>query len=180
MTDEYPSSLVVGFGLELRPWSEADLPAMVALFDNPQFARWTPLASPFDLDAARAYVEKSHRERETGRVLQLAVTTDGREPLGEVLYVRRTDEPVTTVELAYGIGPQHQGRGLASRAVRLMTEHVRETIAPERIVLRIAPENVPSQRVARAAGFRLTDDEPVRRPRREGPDIELSTWVADK
>lgn len=150
---------------------------MVALFDNPQFARWTPLASPFDMDAARAYLDKSRRERASGRLLQFAVTTDGRTPLGEVLYVRRTDEPVSTVEIAYGIGPEHQGQGLASRAVRLLTGHVQEVLAPERVVLRIAPDNLPSQGVARSAGFRLTDDAPVLRPRREGPDIELMTWV---
>jgi RimJ/RimL family protein N-acetyltransferase len=128
---------------------------MVALFDTPAFARWTPLASPFDLEAARRYLADS-RKGDAGRI-QLAITTDGRTPLGEVLAVRTQEEP-PTVEIAYGVGAEHQGQGLASRSVRLMTHYAYDTLAAKRVVLRIAPENIPSQRVAQATGFHLTDD----------------------
>ena len=37
-----------GEGLVLRDWTEADLPAMPALFDDPATAYWTPLVTPFD------------------------------------------------------------------------------------------------------------------------------------
>lgn len=175
--EELPAPLVTGHGLRLRPWDEADLDTMVTLFDHPEFALWTPLASPFDLAAARKYLERARDNRDTGRVVQLAVTTDGRTPLGEVLFIPRPEEAPPTVELAYGIGPQHRGQGLASRAVRLMTGHAHETHPSARVVLRIAPENTASQRVAQAAGFHLTDEEPVTRERPGRSPAVLGTWA---
>ncbi|MGW6308574.1 GNAT family N-acetyltransferase [Streptomyces niveus] len=50
-------------GLQLREWTEADIPALSALFDEPEMARWTPLASPFDEAAARAYLTRAHERR---------------------------------------------------------------------------------------------------------------------
>ncbi|MFC5180839.1 GNAT family N-acetyltransferase [Actinomadura harenae] len=177
MNTELPAPLVTGLGLRLRPWDEADLDAMVTLFDHPDFARWTPLVSPFDLDAARAYVQRSQERRESGSTLQLAVTTDGRAPLGEVLSISRLDEPVPAIELAYGIGAEHRGQALASRAVRLMTGHAYETHPGARVILRIVDENTASQRVAQATGFHLSDEEPVTREVPGRPAAVLRTWV---
>ncbi|WP_405856234.1 GNAT family N-acetyltransferase [Streptomyces sp. NBC_01515] len=39
---------LTGEDLVLREWTENDLPAMTELFDDPEIAHWTPLASPFD------------------------------------------------------------------------------------------------------------------------------------
>jgi hypothetical protein len=78
---------LVGAGLVLREWGPGDLAAMVELFDNPEVAHWTPLASPFDLAAAEAYLDGALSDN--GR-LQLAITTDGGEPMGEVLAASST------------------------------------------------------------------------------------------
>jgi len=44
-------------GLILREWSDDDLPHMVELFDDPLGDRFPPLRSPFNLSAARAYLD---------------------------------------------------------------------------------------------------------------------------
>src|SRR5690349_4507138 len=100
-----------GDGLVLREWSEADLPRMPTLFDNPEAVRWTPLETPFDLAAARRYLEKAQAARAERRGLNLAITRDGDEPLGEVLLFRLDGDP--TLEMGYSIGPAHRGTGLA-------------------------------------------------------------------
>lgn len=74
-----------GDGLVLREWRDSDVPLMVGLFDNPEVAHWTPLVSPFDLAAAQEYLNKARRTAEIGDRIQLAITVDGEEPLGEVL-----------------------------------------------------------------------------------------------
>ncbi|MGJ6965299.1 GNAT family N-acetyltransferase [Streptosporangium sp. G11] len=56
-----------GLGIHLREWTDEDLPVMVALFDEPQVARWTPLRSPFDFDAAQEYLSQSRRARAADR-----------------------------------------------------------------------------------------------------------------
>ena len=79
-----------GLGLRLREWTDEDLQAMVGLFDDAQVARWTPLASPFDLVAARGHLDRARGNRSNR--LQLAITEDGRTPKGEVLLIRNRDD----------------------------------------------------------------------------------------
>ncbi|MCT9075841.1 GNAT family N-acetyltransferase [Streptomyces fulvoviolaceus] len=163
-----------GHGLRLREWSDEDLADLVTLYDDPEIARWTPVASPFDLDAARAYLTGAREGQAQGRKVQLAITTDGIRPLGEILLFRsQSDE--RDAELAYGVGAAHRGRGLAARAVRLASGYAARELRPRRVVLCIDAENAASEAVARSCGFALTDDAPVRRVSRGHP-IALRTW----
>ncbi|MEV0221890.1 GNAT family N-acetyltransferase [Streptomyces sp. NPDC050704] len=169
-----PHLRLEGFGLHLREWSEDDISALVELYDDPEVARWTPVASPFDTMAGQVYLAEAREARVQGRKVQLAITTDGVRPLGEVLLFRnKADE--RDVEIAYAVGAAHRGRGLASRAVRLLSDYaVRHTDA-RRVVLCIEEGNTASAAVARTTGFTLTDDEPVLRMSR-GREITLRTW----
>jgi RimJ/RimL family protein N-acetyltransferase len=165
--------LVISYGgVVLREWTDSDLPRMVELFDEPDVARWTPLESPFDSGAATRYLARARGGRGEGRSLQLAVTTDGELALGEVLLFPAADG---TAELGYTVGAAHRGQGLAARAVRAAVDYGREAHGLSRFVLRIEPANLPSQRVATAAGFRRTEDEPVVRENK-GRRTELETW----
>ncbi|WP_405612574.1 GNAT family N-acetyltransferase [Streptomyces sp. NBC_01511] len=163
-----------GDGLQLREWTEADVPALSALFDEPEMARWTPLRTPFDEPAAREYVARAHERRATGRALQLAITTDGHTPMGEVLLFAAAEDG-SEVELAYGIAAPYRRQGLAARAVRLMLTHAFRDPAARRAVLRIEPANAASEAVARGTGFQLTDEPPVVRES-DGRSVRLRTW----
>jgi hypothetical protein len=119
-----------GHGLRLREWTDADPPAMVALFDEPDVARRTPLASPFDLPGAHAYLAAARTRRAKGRGVQLAITVDGGAPLGEILLavahpaatgpggVASADVASIGAELAYAVGVAYRGRRLAVRSIR--------------------------------------------------------------
>lgn len=169
-----PAVQISGGGLHLREWTDDDLPVLVELFDESQIHRWTPLPSPFDLAAAKAYLSKASEARTAGRGIQLAITSDGQNAQGEILLFR-TDADDHEVELAYGIGARHRRRRLAVRAVELMTAYAYDVLAMRRIVLRIDPENAASVAVARATGFRLTGDDPViKEP--HGRRVSLLTW----
>ena len=163
-----------GHGLVLREWTDEDVPAMTVLFDDPDVARWTPLASPFDAEAAVRYLDRAREARDTGRRIQLAVTTDGGAPLGEVMLMLRDEDG--EVELGYAVGAAHRGRGLSARAVRLLTDLAYGTIAARRVVLRIDPGNAPSAAVARAAGFRLADEPPIVIREPSGIEYVLRLW----
>ncbi|MFC4009907.1 GNAT family N-acetyltransferase [Nonomuraea purpurea] len=161
-----------GLGLVLREWDDHDVPAMAELFDEPAVDRWTPLRAPFDQAAARAYLNQARQRRAYGEGLQLAITTDGHRPLGEILLF-----PTGTaheVELAYAIGAAHRRQGLASRAVHLITTYAYDPLAATRVLLRIPPGNTASAGVARSAGFQLT---PAPLIRREGARDPLRTWL---
>lgn len=156
--------------IQLREWHLDDVERMVELFDTEQMNRWTPLPSPFDAAQARAYVERAHAARESG-TRQLAVCL-GDVVVGEVIVFPGTD--ADEVELAYAIGAEHQGKGLATRAVLAALDLAREAGA-RRAVLTIAEGNEASAGAARAAGFALTDA-PVEVRRRKGFVLEMRTW----
>ena len=166
-----PPFRLAGHGLVLRDWTDQDVPAMTALFDDPEVARWTPLVDP---EAARRYLVRSQEARSGGRRLQLAVTLDGRVPLGEVVLMLRDEQG--EVELGYLIGALYRGQGLSARAVRLLTGFAYDSLAARRVVLRIAPANAPSIAVARTTGFRLADEPPVVIHDPNGAEITLRLW----
>ncbi|MFE7029789.1 GNAT family N-acetyltransferase [Streptomyces sp. NPDC057621] len=175
LTLDAPAQLrLEGEGVHLREWSEDDLDALIALYDDPEIARWTPVASPFDPTAAQIYLAEAQEARAQGRKVQLAITTDGGLPRGEVLlFPSKADE--RDAEIAYGVGAAHRGRGLASRAVRLLSAYALGRTGARRVVLCIEEANAASAAVAQRAGFVLTDDEPLLRMSR-GREIALRTW----
>ena len=169
-----PADVVIaGDGLVLREWAAGDVDAMVVLFDEESVDVWTPLESPFDGDAARRYLDRAHRLREKGLGIQLAITTDGSTPLGEVLLFE-SGEPATA-ELAYAVGLAHRGQGLASRAVRLVLEFAAQSCGISDYMLKISPANTASQAVARDSGFQLTD-EPLEVRERKNRRLEMAVW----
>ncbi|WP_062646017.1 GNAT family N-acetyltransferase [Streptomyces maremycinicus] len=163
-----------GPGIVLREWTDDDLDALVEVYDDPEIARWTPVASPFDARAARTYLDKARTGRAGGGVAQLAITTDGGRPRGEVLLFRSAADE-RDAELAYGVGAEHRGQGLARRAVRLVVEFALRAASPRRLVLCIEAGNTASEAVARACGFALAADAPVSR-RAKGHEVVLRTW----
>lgn len=175
----FPADLrLVGHGLVLREWTEEDVPAMVGLFDDPAIAHWTPLASPFDLPAAEAYLARARQGRAAGLRLGLAITTDGTVPRGEALLIRENPGD-RTASLGYTVGAAHRGQRLASRALRLMTEYAHDTADMPRVFLQIEAENHASVAVARATGFQLTD-EPAVVTVSKGRTLALRTWAHDR
>ena len=158
-----------GDGLVLREWTDADVPAMVALFDEASIDEWTPLEAPFDVDAATRYVGRARR---SGTALQLAITTDGVTPLGEVLLFPDGE----TAEVGYAVGLAHRGAGLAARSLRLLMAHAAETLGVRRFVARIAPGNRASEQVATACGLRLTA-EPLVVREMKGRTVETAVWA---
>jgi RimJ/RimL family protein N-acetyltransferase len=164
---------IEGDGLILREWSMDDLSAMMELFDEESIDRWTPLASPFDRSAAEQYVIRAERVRIAEHGVQLAITTDGRMPLGEILLFDsgRPDEG----ELAYAVGVAHRGAHLGGRAARLLMAHARSHLGITSFSARISEANPASERVAIDAGLTRTD-EPLEIRERKGYRIELAGW----
>ncbi|WP_433377388.1 GNAT family N-acetyltransferase [Streptosporangium sp. CA-115845] len=163
-----------GHGVVLREWEDDDLGTMVKLFDDPEVAYWTPLVSPFGPQEALAYLERARQRRAAGDRLQLAITVDGDEPMGEVLLMFK-GPGLDVAEIGYSVGAAYRGRGLAREAVRMMTEFARDTVGVPRLLLVIEDGNAASVAVARAAGYLRTDAPPV--PAEEkGRPIVLRTW----
>lgn len=169
----YPLTLS-GDGITLREWRSEDLDDLVMMLDEPDIARWTPMPSPFDVEAGIAYLKRAYQGRISGRRIQLAITADGGRPLGEVLLFG-VDLGLKEAELGYLVGAGHRRRGLASGALSLLSAYARSSLNLSRLLLRIDPGNTASTAVARRCGYRLTGEPPILQEGPYGP-TSLDTW----
>ena len=169
----YPITLT-GDGITLREWRSGDLDDLVRLLDEPDVARWTPMPSPFDVEAGLAYLTRVYHGRTTGQRIQLAITVDGGRPMGEVLLFG-VDSGLREAELGYLVGAPYRRRGLASGALSLLSGYARDSLGFTRLLLRIDPGNEASCAVARRCGFRLTGEAPIVQEGPYGPS-RLDTW----
>jgi [ribosomal protein S5]-alanine N-acetyltransferase len=128
----------------LRPLAETDVPAIVEACSDPEIPRWTSVPEPYTEADARAWVASAHEaafaiaDRETGELLGAIGLEDVGEGRGQV---------------GYWVKRGARGRGVASRALRLLSAWALEA-AYERVQLVAEPANRASQRVAEKAGFR--------------------------
>ena len=169
----FPLTLT-GDGIVLREWRSDDLDDLVSMLDEPDIARWTLMPSPFDVEAGIAYLKRAYQGRVSGRRIQLAITADGRRPVGEVLLFG-VDSGPREAELGYLVGAQHRRRGLASAALSLLSEYGHSALNLNRLLLRIDPGNRASTAVARRCGYRLTGEPPILQEGPYGP-TSLDTW----
>jgi RimJ/RimL family protein N-acetyltransferase len=156
----------------LREWTPGDLPAMTGLFDDPEVAYRTPVASPFGLAAADAYLQMIQRARADGTRLHLAITVDGSRPCGEVLL------NLAMNSIGYSVGAAFRGRSLARRAAALMTFYAHHALGMTQVRAQIEPDNHASIAVAEKIGYCLSDEGPeqVEDARRS---YTLLTWIPE-
>jgi RimJ/RimL family protein N-acetyltransferase len=138
----------------LRPWREADIPAVVAACQDPEIPRWTRVPSPYGEADARAYMLHRYDAIETATAAPFAVVdaTEDTHLLGSVALMR-FDWNHARGEVGYWLGREARGAGHATRAVRLICAWGFERLGLERIELMAATGNPASQRVAERAGF---------------------------
>jgi len=136
----------------LRLARRADLEGVYDEGADPESQRWFNIEQPYTEEAAREALDwfRAWEAPADGLVLVIAdAATD--EYLGAiVLFV---NERNALGELAYGIRPGSRGRGLAPRAVRLVSGWAFDEVGLRRLELRTHQENTASQRVAAKAGF---------------------------
>jgi RimJ/RimL family protein N-acetyltransferase len=97
------------------------------------------------------------KRRRAGRLLHLAIVGDENGGyLGEIMLFLRTPEAaeVAIGEIAYVVAPEARGQGIASAAVKILSEWAFDRLGLERLQLSIRPDNVASRRVAEKAGYR--------------------------
>jgi RimJ/RimL family protein N-acetyltransferase len=137
----------------LRPWGEdGDVEAITAACNDRAIAEFLDqLPSPYTEDDARAYLEICREGWADGTQTNFAIT-DGGGPLGSV-GVRWVERDQGVAEVGYWMAAEARGRGLCTRAVRLVSRWVLTECDGERLQLRADEQNPASRKVAENAGF---------------------------
>lgn len=128
----------------LRPFDEGDVPAIVAACQDPEIPRWTSVPSPYTEADALAWLESDVEE-------SFAVIDRATGELLGSIGVRYFDDAIG--EVGYWMKREARGRGLATRALGLVSHWALGERRLARFQLRADVENVASQRVAEKAGF---------------------------
>ena len=132
----------------LRPWARGDAPAIAeALNGDPEISRWLDLVpQPYSVADAYGYISAPGEEK-------YAVTdADSGRVLGSIGI--RWNDVGDTGEIGYWVRRDARGRGVMTRALRLVAQHAFEISGAARLQRRADPVNVASCRVAEKAGFK--------------------------
>lgn len=144
-----PSTLTDGV-VVLRELREGDRAVVLSTMRDPLVGQWLNMPrAPTDRDFD-SLVRLAHNGRLTGDRIDFTVTEAETDvSVGAVIASRRHRE---NYEVAYLAGPDGRGRGLMTRAVRLLCDWL-FSAGVGRIEVRTHPDNEPSQRLAERCGF---------------------------
>jgi len=133
--------------LTLRPWRADDAPAIAAACQDPELLRWLPrVPRPYTLEHAQAFVA----DRPDGPYA-FAIEEEGR-VAGSI--AMRVDELNASGDVGYWCAAEARGRGVVTRALRLLCRYGFDELGLARLELVADPSNAASQRVAEKVGFR--------------------------
>jgi putative hydrolase of HD superfamily len=163
----YPMTILRTPRLELRPWTPADVPALVRLADNWNVSRQLRDRVPFPYTEAdaRQWVGRCAAAGEPTTVFAVALAPGAAvaesagspgEAIGGIGLERHGDVHRCVVEVGYWLGEPYWGHGFAAEAVRAVVGHAFAAF-PDVTVVQAQPfaGNVASQRVLEKCGFRL-------------------------
>jgi RimJ/RimL family protein N-acetyltransferase len=172
----YPEIIEAG-GLLLRHPRPEDAPEVRRALDDADAHRFLPnVPSPVTDEFAETWCGPGYHElRAAGGVRYLAVDPQTDRLLGAVS-LQRVQADRAQAETGYWVAPWARGRGVATAMVRGLAAAAFE-VGMTRIELCVEWENVVSQKVALAAGYRR---EGVRRsaaPRRDGGRHDLIAFA---
>jgi RimJ/RimL family protein N-acetyltransferase len=139
----------------LRPWREDDAPAIVAAIDgDPEIAVWLDaVPQPYSLADAHAYVAQCRRSWADGIGARFAILDARDGSIAGSIGARFSDPVQAVTEVGYWVAREARGRGLATRALRLLARWLVDEVGVARVQLQADLRNEPSRRVAENAGF---------------------------
>ena len=162
--------------LRLRRPSTTDVTAITRACQDPEIQRWTRVPAPYTEADAHDFVAMHERDLAGGTGVHLLAVEDTSDSLlGAVgLSIDRRDD---SAEVGYWVVPDARGRGVATRATRLVLRFGLAHLDVAYVMLHSAVVNPASNAVARSLGFTLEGTS--RDAMRIGPTGDRSAPRAD-
>lgn len=155
-----PPALLTDGRVTLRLPNSNDVRRVAEYGGDEGFLEGTWIAGPFpdsDLDvwASKVITEALAGWTECGGIHGGGIVMDEQHSFVGILYLTPRDNNI--IEISYGVAPPARGRGIATRALRLITDWAVTQGAFTSVELRIAENHAASRRVAEKAGFRFQE-----------------------
>lgn len=150
-----PSPLLSDGVVTLRTWGKDDDVEMItAACNDPAIAEFLDLIpSPYTEDDARAYIALCREGWAEGTLTNFAIAdAQTGEAMGSI-GIRWLEPDQGVAEVGYWVAAGARGRGICTRAVRLVSRWVIAEHGIERLQLRADEQNPASRKVAEKAGF---------------------------
>jgi RimJ/RimL family protein N-acetyltransferase len=137
--------------LVLRPWHPSDAAAVLAVCQDPEIARWVTIPQPFLPADADAFIENARGmwRDGTGAPFAIVDASTGR-LLGAVTRFGPDGHQAT---FGLWLAPAARGRGVGTRALRLVSDWTFATTGAIRLDAYIMVGNEASNRMTERAGF---------------------------
>ena len=138
--------------LRLRPWRLDDAAAVVAACSDPEIPRWIPwIPAPYTREHADVYLQQCLEAGDDRYPFAIADAETG----GVVGSIDlRLNSHAYRGHVGYWMAAPARGRGICTRALRVLSRWALEEFELQRLELITDPENRASQRVAEKVGFR--------------------------
>jgi RimJ/RimL family protein N-acetyltransferase len=140
--------------IRLEPLTEEHLPGLAALGQDPAVAQNTRVPEPWPDGFERTWLELYEQGRRDGTRDGYAVVDAETGAFLGIAGVVDIEPDANQGEIGYALAPEARGRGIATRALRLVTHYALDELGIERLELQIATGNDASIRVAEKCGYR--------------------------
>ena len=144
--------ILEGDDLRLVPLDLDVLDEMHTLGDDPEVLRFTYVSAPFTRDDATAWIQRYIDGWAEGTRAGFSIQSSDGKFQGFMAVIRIEDDE-RQGEIGYIVAPRARGRGVASEALKLITDWSLGDLGLERVELRMSSENVGSAGVAKRAGY---------------------------
>jgi RimJ/RimL family protein N-acetyltransferase len=162
--------------IELRPWSDGDLPLLERLLGDP--AMMEHLGGPETPEQIRKRHDRYCLLGESGkgRIFVIMAGSD-RHAVGSIGYWERQWRDQPAWETGWSVLPEYQGQGIAGRATLAVIEQARAAGKHRFLCAFPSVDNGPSNAVCRKAGFTLQGEEEFEYPK--GSFMRCNVWYLD-
>ena len=138
--------------IRLEPLGVEYVPLVEAMLHDPDLLRFTRVPEPVPPGFARTWLDCYEKARGDGSREAFAVVGGDGDFLG-MAFAPEIDRETGTAELGYVVAPAARGRGVATEALRQLTEWAFAELGMFRLELKISVENTASKRVAERCGY---------------------------
>jgi RimJ/RimL family protein N-acetyltransferase len=139
--------------IALRRPEAGDAAAIAAAVQEPDIPRFTMVPSPYTIDDATAFIERSGALWHSGDAAPFVIVEATTGMLLGSVGLHDLGLESSPAHVGYWVAVEARGRGVATRALRLVARWALEDLALPRLEVCVFVENERSQRVAARAGF---------------------------